>query len=45
MKIYDIDGINYGIFTKSQKLGYNIYRPATYLDSRITGLRFIGPQQ
>jgi|GEM_PF-2055592 len=43
---WDKDGHDYVIFPKSQKWIYYLYRPATYIDSKISNMRFhIGPHQ
>jgi hypothetical protein len=42
---WDRDGMDYVIFPKNPTL-YYLYRPLTYLDARITGMRFhIGPHR
>ena len=43
---WDKDNNNYVIFPKSQVWVYYLYRPATYIDSKLTPIRFhIGPHQ
>ncbi len=45
-EVWDRDGHTYVLFPKSPIALYYIYRPMTYLDSALTGMRFhIGPHQ
>jgi hypothetical protein len=41
---WDRDGHDYVIFPEQPRAWYYFYRPLTYLDGRLTGMRFhIGP--
>ena len=45
LKRWERDGRDYVIFPQSTAV-YYLYRPLTYLDSRLTGMRFhIGPHR
>ncbi|MEA3186199.1 MAG: hypothetical protein QOD99_29 [Chthoniobacter sp.] len=45
VKRWDRDGHDYVIFPQQPAL-YYLYRPLTYLDARLTGMRFhIGPHR
>ena len=46
IEVWDKDNKEYVIFPKSKKWVYYLYRPATYIDSKITSMRFhIGKHQ
>jgi hypothetical protein len=46
IEVWEKDGSEYVIFPKSQKWVYYLYRPATYVDSKITSMNFhIGEHQ
>jgi hypothetical protein len=46
IETWNKDGNKYVIFPKSMTWVYYFYRPATYVDSKITQMRFhIGPHQ
>lgn len=45
-EVWDQDGNTYVIFPKQPIALYYLYRPMTYLDATLTGMRFhIGPHQ
>ena len=45
-EVWDQDNHTYVIFPKSPIILYYLYRPITYLDASLTGMRFhIGPHQ
>ena len=46
VETWDKDGNEYVIFPKGQIWVYYLYRPLTYLDSKVTTMRFhIGPHE
>ena len=46
IEVYEKDNMEYVIFPKSQKWIYYLFRPMTYIDSKITEMKFhIGPHQ
>ncbi len=46
IEVWSKDQKPYVIFPKNQKWVYYAYRPLTYIDSKVTGMRFhIGPHQ
>ncbi len=46
IETWDKDGKEYVIFPKNQKWIYYLYRPLTYLDSKLTAMHFhIGPHE
>jgi len=43
-EVWEVDGMSYVIF--GSRLNYYLFRPLTYIDGAITGMRFhIGPHQ
>ncbi|MCR9136413.1 MAG: hypothetical protein NXI27_10495 [Alphaproteobacteria bacterium] len=45
-EVWETDGNTYVIFPREPIALYYIYRPMTYLDAALTGMRFhIGPHQ
>lgn len=45
-EVWDRDGNTYVLFPKQPIALYYLYRPMTYLDAALTGMRFhIGPHQ
>jgi hypothetical protein len=43
-EIWEVDGMSYVIF--GSRLNYYLFRPLTYIDGALTGMRFhIGPHQ
>lgn len=45
-EVWDKDGETYVLFPKNPTAVYYAYRPLTYLDAALTGMRFhIGPHQ
>jgi hypothetical protein len=43
-EVWEVDGISYVIF--GSRLSYYVFRPLTYIDGGLTGMRFhIGPHQ
>ncbi|MGC3947604.1 MAG: hypothetical protein QM762_24380 [Chryseolinea sp.] len=46
IQTWEKDGNQYVIFPKNQAWVYYLYRPLTYIDSKVTVMRFhIGPHQ